>query len=197
MATEPESPDDLQGLRSLYQEFQKLRVGDTPEEILERTRLDLVEPLAPIESTAEIQEFLDPRTGGRVRSVDYQAAAVAPTGYPADWPFIADTDVQHVRAESGVESVTSLAWSDPDDLEAVVRAVHAAMPALGWHEHPVEGQSADPRYVPRVWFHSTAQPPGHQWRLLAIGEDAGVCAVLLSEMRPEAWPTPPEGEAEP
>ena len=171
-------------------------MGDTPEDIIDRTRLDLVEPATPIESTAEIQEFLDPSTGGRVRAIEYQGAAVAPTGYPADWPFIADVDVQHLCAESGVESVTSLAWSDPDDLEAVIRAVHEAMPALGWHEHPVDRPSADPRYEARVWFHSTAQPPGHQWRLLAIGEDGGVRAVLLSEMRPEAWPTPPAAEGD-
>lgn len=188
MTDHPDEDQDLPRLRQLSEELRKLRVGDTPDEILERTRLDIWSPSAPVGSTAEVEEFLDPVTGGRVRSTLFQASAVAPVDYPADWPFVVEQDAQHVRIETGSESLTTLMWSEPTNPETLLQWVRDSMAALGWHEHDVEGPSTDPRYHHVTWFHCIEQPDGHQWRLLAVGADNGLSGIVLSEVRSEMWP---------
>ena len=194
MGDPADSPDDLARLRSLGEELRKLRVGDSRDEVLEQTRLDAWDPPTAVPSTTEVEELLDPATGGRVRATLFQAAAVAPEDYPPDWPFVAEEDVQFVRAATGTESITSMLWPDPGDIEAVLQQVVTAMQSLGWHVHAVEHPSADPRYEYRRWFHCTDRPAGHQWRMLAIGEEAGMRAVVLSEIRSDLWPAPPKDE---
>ena len=192
-----DSERDRARLRDLGAELRKLRVGDSRDDVLGRTRLDAWDPATPAHSTSEVEELLDPTTGGRVRSTLFQASAVVPPDFPEDWPFVAEEDAQHLRVETGTEWLESMIWHEPEDATSVVERVTAGMRELGWHEHAVEESSRQPSYEYITWFHRTDMPAGHQWRLLSLGEDNGHRGVVLSEIRPEVFgQTPTHGPGE-
>ena len=99
-----------------------------------------------------------------------------------------------MEVQSGVETAGVLMWPEPDDQSVLIGLVHTAMAELGWHEHAVEEPSADPRYEHLLWFHNTAAPADHQWRLLNAGRTDEISALLLSEIRPVFQVPPSEPE---
>ena len=187
MTDHADEPPELPPLRQFGEVIKRIGPADTRDDVLANTRLDVWDPPSAVDGSVEVEEYVDPATGGRARISTFESALVPHASYPDGWPFLRDVASQYVAFEAGGFTLCSLVWPEPPDLLEASLSLRHQMVENGWRAVEPPRASTDPTRELVCWFRRPRPEPGvASWRLLAIARQEGACGLVLADYELEA-----------